>query len=78
MFPKSDFSKRILVSISFGLCVALLASILDVLFARAGIAPATTVLNDLIIGAAVTGLVYSWMTRQVGSHKRDLTAEQIR
>jgi two-component system, NarL family, sensor kinase len=70
-------AKRIVGSFVLGILVALINYGLDVSFIRLGVLPATTVLNDLIIGAAAGWLAYFWMARQAAIHAQELSAEKL-
>ncbi len=56
--------RLILWSIALGVLVGLANVALDRAFDRLGDAPATTVLNDLAIGAATALLAYVWVSRE--------------
>jgi signal transduction histidine kinase len=64
MSPDEKHGRRILGAFALGIFVAAVNSLLDFFFARMGIAPATTALNDLIIGAAAGIFAYIWMCQQ--------------
>ena len=64
MSPDENFGRRIIGSFLLGTFVALINFVLDVSFIRLRVLPATTVLNDLIIGATTGLLAYFWMARQ--------------
>ena len=70
-------ARRIIGSFILGISVALFNYVLDVSFIRLGVLPTTTVLNDLIIGAAAALLAYFWMARQAASHALELSAEKL-
>jgi signal transduction histidine kinase len=67
--------RRILGSVGLGVLVGLANFGLDRAFDRLGVAPATTVLNDVAIGAAAALLAYIWETRQAARHAVALAAE---
>jgi signal transduction histidine kinase len=75
--PDEKFGRRILGSFAIGVFVALGNYALDVFFLRLGVAPATTVLNDLIIGAAAAFLAFYWASRQDARHELELSAEKL-
>lgn len=60
--------RRILGSVGLGLMVGLANFALDRSFDRMGIERATTVLNDVAIGAAAALLAYLWVSRQTARH----------
>jgi signal transduction histidine kinase len=69
--------KRIVGSFILGVAVALANFALDIFFARRGTARDTTVLNDLLIGAAAAGLAYIWVSRQDVKHALELSKEKL-
>jgi signal transduction histidine kinase len=66
---------RIAGSAGLGLLVGLANFALDRTLDRLGVAPATTVLNDLAIGAAAALLAYLWVSRQAARHAVALAEE---
>ena len=68
---------RILGSLVLGAVVGFANFALDVSFSRFHKAPATTVFNDLIIGAAAGLLAYIWVTRQTARHSSELSREKL-
>ena len=77
MSPDQRLGKRIIGSFILGVFIALANFALDVSFARRGTVPATTVLNDLIIGAAAALLAYVWVSRQDTKHAQELSTEKL-
>ena len=69
--------KRVVGSLTLGIAVALVNFALDVRFARLGDAPATAILNDLIIGTAAGLLAYFWVSRQASKYARERATEQL-
>jgi signal transduction histidine kinase len=78
MSPDENFGRRIIGSFLLGIFVALINYILDVSFIRLRVLPATTVLNDLIIGATAGLLAYFWMARQFARDALELSADKLR
>jgi signal transduction histidine kinase len=60
-----------------GVFVAAANFALDRYFAHLGTVPATTILNDLIIGAAAALLAYIWVSRQASKHVSELSAQKL-
>ncbi len=80
MSPDERLVRRVIGSLVLGIFIALANYALDVYFARLvrlGVVPATTVLNDLIIGAAAAVLAYLWVSRQDAKHALDLVTEKL-
>lgn len=77
MSPDERPGKRIIGSLALGILVALANYALDVSFARLKVVPATTVLNDLIIGAAAGLLAYIWISRQTAKHALQMSREKL-
>lgn len=71
------FATRILGSVGLGLLVGLANFALDRAFDRMGVERATTVLNDVAIGAAAALLAYIWASRQAARQAVAL-AEEVR
>jgi two-component system, NarL family, sensor kinase len=78
MSPDENFGRRIIGSFVLGVFVAFVNYAVDVSFVRLGVLPATTVLNDLIIGAAAGLLAYIWVSRQAARHALELSAEKMK
>ena len=77
MSPDERFGRRITGSFVLGVSVAVANFGLDIVFARMGTARDTTVLNDLIIGAAAALLAYIWVSRQDVKHVLELSREKL-
>jgi signal transduction histidine kinase len=77
MSPDEKLGSRILGSFAMGVFVALGNYAVDVSFLHLGVAPATTVLNDLIIGGAAGFLAFLWMSRQDAKHELELSAAKL-
>jgi signal transduction histidine kinase len=75
--PDEQLGRRILGALALGALVALVNFALDISFVRLGVAPASTVLNDLIIGAAAGSFAYIWMSRQASKHEVELSAQRL-
>lgn len=74
--PANDkLGRRILGSVGLGVLVGLANFALDRAFDRLGIERATTVLNDVAIGAAAALLAYIWVSRQAVRYARALAEE---
>src|SRR5271170_4148192 len=69
--------RRLIGSFVLGVIVAAANFALDIAFARMGAARDTTVLNDLIIGAAAGLLAYIWVSRQDAKHALELSKEKL-
>ena len=67
--------RRILGSVGLGALVALANFAMDRALDRMGIERATTVLNDVAIGAAAAVLAYIWVSRQAARHAVALAEE---
>jgi len=76
MSPDEKLGSHILGSFAIGVFVALGNYALDVSFLHLGVTPATTVLNDLIIGGAAGILAFFWVSRQDAKNELELTAEK--
>jgi signal transduction histidine kinase len=68
--------RRVVGSLALGIAVALVNFALDVRFARLGDAPATAILNDLIIGTAAGLFAYLWVSRQASKYARERATEK--
>jgi signal transduction histidine kinase len=77
MSPDENFGRRIIGSFLLGIFVALINYGLDVSFIRFRVLHATTVLNDLIIGAGAGLLAYIWVSRQDSRHAQELSAQKL-
>lgn len=77
MSPDESLGRRILGSFAIGALVSILNFGVDAAFIRLRILPQTTVLNDLIIGAAAGLLTYVWASRQATKHELELAAEKL-
>jgi signal transduction histidine kinase len=77
MSPDERFGRRIIGSFVLGVCVAVANFGLDIAFARMGTPGDTTVLNDLIIGAAAGLLAYIWVSRQDVKHVLEMSREKL-
>jgi signal transduction histidine kinase len=77
MTPDERFGRRIVGSFILGILIGLGNFALDRSFARLHTVPATTVLNDLIIGAAAAFLGYIWVSRQDTRHALELSKEKL-
>jgi signal transduction histidine kinase len=77
MSADEKLGRRILGSLVLGVLVGLANFALDVSFPRFHAVRATTVLNDLIIGAAAGLLTYIWVTRQTVRHALELSRERL-
>lgn len=77
MSPEENFGRRIIASFALAVFVALADYVLDVSFAHLHVVPATTVLNNLIIGAGTGLLAYIWVSRQSARHAQELSAERL-
>jgi signal transduction histidine kinase len=75
--PEDKLGRRILGPLLVGIFVALANFALDVSFPRSHVVPATTVLNDLIIGAAAGLLAYIWLARQTARHLLELSRQKL-
>ena len=77
MSPDEKFGRRIVGSFILGIFIGLGNFALDKSFARLHTVPATTVLNDLVIGAAAAFLGYVWVSRQDAQHALELSKEKL-
>jgi signal transduction histidine kinase len=77
MSPDERLGRRIIGCFILGASIALANFALDVFFARLRTVPVTTVLNDLIIGAAAASLAYIWVSRQDTKHESELSKEKL-
>jgi signal transduction histidine kinase len=77
MSPDERFGRRIIGSFVLGVSVAVANFGLDIGFARMGTPGDTTVLNDLIIGAAAALLAYIWVSRQDVKHVLEMSKEKL-
>jgi signal transduction histidine kinase len=77
MSPGESLGRRIIGCFILGVSVALANFTLDVFFSRLRTVPPTTVLNDLIIGAAAALLAYIWVSRQDAKHELELSREKL-
>jgi signal transduction histidine kinase len=77
MSPDERLGRRIIGSFVLGVAVAVANFALDKTFARMGAARDTTVLNDLIIGAAAAVLAYIWVSRQDVKHALERSKEKL-
>ena len=77
MPPNENLGRRVIGSFFFGMLIALVNSVLDIGFDRLGVGPATTLLNDMIIGTAAGVLAYIWASRQVAQHVLELSKEKL-
>jgi len=76
MSRDEKLEKRIIGAVLVAVFFALFNNVLDVTFAHFGVAPASTVLNDSIIGAAAGLLTFIWMSRQ--NAKIDLALSNLK
>jgi signal transduction histidine kinase len=77
MFPDDRLGRRIIGSLMFGVFVGLVNFAIDVSFPRFHVVPTTTILNDLIIGAAAGLLAYVWVSRQTAKHVLEMSREKL-
>lgn len=77
MLRDTNFGRRVIGALALGAFVALVNYVLDISFVRLGIAPATTALNDLIIGAAAGSFAYFWMSRQIAKNEETLSSQKL-
>ena len=77
MSPDEKLGRQVIGAIFLGVFVAVVNSILDLVFDRFGIPAASTFLNDLIIGAAAGLFAYIWMSRQSSKISLALEADQL-
>ena len=77
MVRDANFGRRVIGALALGAFVALVNNVLDISFAHLGIAPASTVLNDLIIGAAAGLFAYFWMSRQIAKNEATLSSQKL-
>jgi signal transduction histidine kinase len=80
MSPDERLLRRVVGFFVFGIVIALANYALDVYFARLirlGAVPATTVLNDVIIGGAAAVLAYISVSRQDSKHALELLTERL-
>jgi signal transduction histidine kinase len=69
--------RRIVASLVLGVFIGVANFTFDVSFPRFHTVSATTVLNDIVIGAAAGLLAYIWVTRQTTRHALELTREKL-
>jgi signal transduction histidine kinase len=76
--PRSDgIRKRALGSLLFGALIGAANFAFDVSFPRSHPVSATTILNELIIGAAAAVLAYIWVSRQAAKQALELATEKL-
>lgn len=69
---------RILFGVAFGSLIAVANWALEIYFAKLGVPPAETFLNDLIIGTASALLAYAWATLLAERQMREFAAEKLK
>ena len=77
MLPDEKRARRVVGAFVLGVFVALVNFVLDVSIVRLGVVPHTTVLNDLIIGAAAGFFAYIWMARQTAKTELELSTQKL-
>ncbi len=77
MSSDERLGRRVFGAFAIGVFVALVDFVLDVSLVHSTNTPATTVLNDLIIGAAAGLFAYFWMARQAAKNARELATQKL-
>jgi signal transduction histidine kinase len=77
MSSDEKLERRVFGAFAIGIFVAMVDFVLDVSLVHSTNTPATTVLNDLIIGTAAGLFAYFWMARQAAKNARELATQKL-